>query len=314
MAFPRFAFAQQGQTKRIGYLDIFPPDDPQSMLHLAAFWEGLAPHGWTEKNVVVDYRWGANTAQKAVAAGQELIDARPDLIFVVAQVASVAPLTKAIPIIFCFTVGTVVSQIITNYARPESNISGFIITTGTDFVGKSFSLLKDIVPDVQTIGYIYNPDSTSADVTAAALVADNGFAAKLGARFVPYEVHSEADLTVAIRAFAAEPHGGLVIGTSPWMVTNRALAISEVAKAHLPAVWPEQLFARDGAMVAYAVDASKIVRAAADYAGLALNGTKVGDLPVQLAPAQLTVNLKTATALGITIPQSVLISADQVIS
>jgi putative ABC transport system substrate-binding protein len=311
---PLAARAQQGdRIRRIGVLMPYDENDPVAKTFVSAFTQELAGLGWTDaRNVRIDLRWAGGDINRIRAFAQELVGLHPDIIVTNATPATV-PLqreTRTIPIVLAGVADPVASGIVARLDRPGGNITGFANYEAT-LAGKWLELLSGIAPGLKRAAIMFNPDTTPASTympsfdTAARLL-----------KVVPIiaPVHSDAEIETGIIALGREPGGGLVVMPDGFMTTHRAPIISAAARSNVPAVYPVSEAARDGGLLYYGVDRADLFRRAATYVDRILRGEKPGDLPVQFPTKfEMVVNRKTATALGLAIPPSILLRADEVI-
>ena len=308
------ARAQQPErTRRLGILMAIAENDPEGQQRVAAFVQGLRELGWTEGgNIHIDYRWAGADVGRIRSAAAELIDLKPDAI--VAQTAlTVAPLqqmTTSIPIVFLNIVDPVSSGFVASLARPGGNITGFT-PAEMSMRGKLLEVLKEVAPAVSRVGVLYNP------VQAPQLGqwhAIETAAPALGVQVSAAGAANADEITHGIEAFANEPGGGMIVLSNPVNDANRGLIIALMARRLMPAIYAYPHYVREGGLVSYGVDPIVQFRQAATYVDRILKGAKPADLPVQQPTKfDLTVNLKTAKALGLTIPPTLLARADEVI-
>jgi putative ABC transport system substrate-binding protein len=314
VAWPLAARAQQGdRMRRIGVLVGLDENDPAAKLRVSAFTQVLADLGWTAgRNMRMDLRWGGGDINRIRALAQELVGLQPDIIVTNATPAAVAVQreTRTIPIVFAGVSDPVGSGIVARLDRPSGNITGFT-NNEASLGGKWLELLQEIAPGLRRAAIIFNPDTApvwahmpSLETAAQSL--------KVVAIIAP--VHSDAEIETAITAFGREPGGGLVVVPDEFMVAHRAPIISAAARNNVPVVYPQSEFARDGGLISYGADQVDSFRRAATYVDRILRGAKPAELPVQFPTKfEMVVNLKTAKALGLTVPQSILLRADEVI-
>jgi len=304
------ARAQQGgRVRRIGVL---MPGDEKTTLHFA-FIQSLVDLGWTDgRNVRVDLRWGGGDIDRIQAVAQELVGLQPDIIMAAGMAATVALQreTRTIPIVFAGVGDPVASGFVERLDRPSGNITGFALFEDS-LGGKWLELLSEIAPGLKRAAIMFNPDIVPASPYMPSLEAA---ARSLKVAPITVPVHSDAEIEMAIISLGREPGGGLVVLPDISMVLHRAPLILAAARNNVPAVYPQSFYARDGGLLSYGVDQLDIVRRAASYVDRILRGAKPGDLPVQFPTKfETAVNLKTAKALGLTVPQSILLRADEVI-
>jgi ABC-type uncharacterized transport system substrate-binding protein len=312
-AWPFAASAQQpDRVRRIGVLSALAEDDPESVTRRATFEQTLKALGWTNgSNLRVDYRWSGNDADRIRKLVAELIALAPDLIMTSGNIV-LAPMmqaTRTIPIVFVQTVDPVGSGFVKSLARPGGNITGF-----TQFeyslAAKWVELLKQIAPHVTRAAVIRDP-TRGPGIGQFAVV--QAIAPSLGIELSPINSLDISEMEREIAEFARSPNGGLIV-TVGGTAFNRDLIIALAAKHRLPAVYPYHYFASGGGLMSYGPDTIEQYRRAAAYVDRILKGEKPADLPVQ-APTkyELVINLKTAKALGLTVPPTLLARADQVI-
>jgi putative tryptophan/tyrosine transport system substrate-binding protein len=314
VAWPLAARAQPGERmRRIGVIPPTTEDDPESQARIAAFRQGLEQLGWKEgRNVRFDYRWPAGNAELIKRYAAELVASAPDLILVgiTPAVQALKRETRTIPIVFANVADPVGSGLVPSLAKPDGNVTGF---TAVEYaiVGKWLELLKEIAPGVERVALIGDPDLVFTKSFQRGLET---VAASFGVKPVAAEVRDAADIERVIDAFAREPNGGLLAVPAFTASMYRAVIFRVAARHRLPTVFPFRFFAVDGALATYGPDQIEQYRRAARYADRILKGEKPSDLPVQ-APTKfdLVINLKTAKALGLDIPATVLARADEVI-
>jgi putative ABC transport system substrate-binding protein len=314
-AIPRVARAQQPRPKRIGVLFITTADDPVTSPRRDALWEGLAKQGWNSGNVLADYGWEANAAPSAQSVARGMLSGVPDVIIPQGSPALVAcaGLTKTVPVVFAYASGPAVAGLgIQNYARPGGNVTGFLGIVDSASRAKAVELLRDLAPAATKMALMYSPDAISGG-EAAGLNVYRTMTTQRNFELVPYPVRSPSDISAAVARVAADPTVGLVVDGDSYMGANRFHAVAEFAKHRIGAIWGQQYVAADGVLIGCGGDVVAAFRGAGEYAGLVLNGASPADLPIQVSPISVAVNLKTAKALGITIPVSILARADQVI-
>jgi putative ABC transport system substrate-binding protein len=313
-AWPLAARAQQGdRVRRIGVLIGSDENDPPSKRRYSAFTQALAALGWTDgRNVRMDVRWGGGDVNRIRALAQELVGLQPDIILANSGVATVALQreTRTIPIVFATAGDPVVIGIVARLDRPSGNITGFGLYEPS-LGGKWLELLTEITPGLKRAAIMFNPDTAPVSTYMPSLET-----AARSLKVVPISapVHSDVEIETAIIALGREPGDGLVVMPDIFMVAHRAAIISAAARNNVPAVYPDSPFARDGGLLSYGVDLIDNWRRAATYVDRILRGEKPGDLPVQLPTKfEMVVNRKTATALGLAVPPSILLRADEVI-
>jgi putative ABC transport system substrate-binding protein len=313
-AWPLTARAQPGdRVRRIGALMSYDEDDPEVNARLSAFTQALAGLGWTVgRNLKTDLRGASGDTNRMRAFAQELVGLQPDIIVTngVPATAAVQRETRTIPIVFASVGDPVASGIVARLDRPGGNVTGFATLEGT-LGGKWLELLSEIAPGLRRAAIMFNPDI----VTASAYMPSLETAAR-SLKVVPSiaPVHSDVEIETAIIALGREPGGGLVVMPDAFTAVHRGPIISAAARNNVPAVYAASFFARDGGLLSYGNDPVDMWRRAATYVDRILRGEKPGDFPVQFpVKFEMAVNLKTAKAIGLTIPETFLVRADEVI-
>jgi putative ABC transport system substrate-binding protein len=316
-ALPLAARAQQGdRVRRIGVIMGPPQDenDPEGKRRYSAFIQTLADLGWTDgRNVRMDLRWGGGDINRSRALAQELVGLQPDIIVTQGPNPTVAVKreTRTIPIVFTNLGDPVASGIVVRLNQPGENITGFA-NVEAPLGAKWLELLSEIVPGLKRATIMGNPDTSSAWTYMQPSLETAARSLKVEAITAP--VHSDAEIETAIIALGREPGRGLVVMPAPFMTAHRAQIILAAARNNIPAVYGFSFYVRDGGLLSYGPDPVDIFRRAATYVDRILRGEKPGDLPVQFPTKfEIVVNLKTAKALGLTVPQSILLRADEVI-
>jgi putative tryptophan/tyrosine transport system substrate-binding protein len=313
-AWPLAARTQQAErVRRIGMLIPFRENDPETQARLAAFKQQLQKLGWAEgRNLRIDYRFAGDNIERIRIGAEELVAVAPDVIVVYANpaVAALRQATRVMPVVFAQVSDPVGSGFVTSLARPGGNITGFQ-NFETEIGGKWLEVLKQIAPAVRRVAVVHGPDIA---VNVAFLHAAEAASTPLGITVTAAGVRSGDDIESTLAAFAREPNGGLIVAPSPINLTNRELIIASAAQLGLPAIYPYSYFTKSGGLASYGFDQIEQSRGAASYVDRILKGEKPADLPVQ-APTkyELIINLKTARALGLTVPQALQASADEVI-
>jgi ABC-type uncharacterized transport system substrate-binding protein len=313
-AWPLAARAQQAeQMRRIGVLIANAESDPEGQARIAAFQQGLQQFGWTiGRNVQIDSRWPAGDSERIRRYAAELVALSPDVILATGSAAA-GPLlqaTRTVPIVFVIVPDPVGAGFVNSLARPGGNATGFIQFEYA-ISGKWLELLKEIAPRVTRAAVLRDPAITGGIGQFGAIQA---VAPSLGVEVSPVNVRDAGEIERAIADFARSPNGGLIITGSALAVVHRHLIITLAAKHQLPAVYFQRTFVADGGLISYGADVVDQYRRAASYVDRILRGEKPADLPVQTPTKyELVINLKTAKALSLEIPSSVLARADEVI-
>jgi putative ABC transport system substrate-binding protein len=313
-AWPLAARAQQGEkVRQVGVLTALDASDSQVTAWLTAFEEGLQKLGWGQgRNLRIDYRWAAGDDQRLRTYAAELVGAAPDVLFAAATPALVAlnRETRSLPIVFVQVSDPVKLGFVASLARPGGNMTGFT-TYEYSIAGKWLELLKDTAPGTTRVAVIFDPSNPSQAQYMQAIEAS---APSFGVQLSLAAVRNAAEVERAIDAFAQQPNGALIVPPNVVTILNRDLIISLAARHRLPAVYAYRFFASSGGFMSYGVDLADTYRRAAAYVDLILKGTKPGELPVeQPTQFELVINLKAVRTLGLTIPQSLVARADEIV-
>jgi putative ABC transport system substrate-binding protein len=310
---PRAARAQREQKRRVAVLmGGLLSGDADGQAEAGALDDALQERGWRQgANIELTYRWPGAELDAVRAAASEIAASRPDLVVSRTTPATSALMSAGLPTVFVLVADPIRSGFVQNLAHPGGNVTGF-----TNFEasvgGKWLELLKEAAPAVSHVTTLYNPQTApfAENYVHAAQVA----AQSLGATVTPAPCTSTAELESAVAAAAATPGGGIITILDTFLVEHRDVLVAQVVRYRLPAIYGSQIFVPSGGLMAYASDYLDIFRRAADYVDRILRGTRPGDLPVQ-EPAKFTlsVNLKAAGAIGLTLPQSLITRADEVI-
>jgi putative ABC transport system substrate-binding protein len=313
-AWPFGTRAQQpGPTRRIAVLMAFAENDPEAQVNIAAFRQALQKLGWTDgRNVRIDYRWGGADPERIRGYVIELVGLKPDVILVSTALV-LQPLrqeTRSIPIVFTQIGEPVQSGFVASLAHPGGNITGFAAFEASVW-GKSLEVLKEVAPHVAGVAVILNPDQAPQ---AGMWSAVEAAAPSLGVKATATPVRNAIEIEHAINVFAREPNGGLIVLPSGPTIVHRELIIALAARHRLPAIYPYRHFVAAGGLICYGLDLADQYRSAAAYVDRILRGEKPADLPVQQpSKFELVINLTTAKALNLSISESFLLRADQVI-
>ena len=315
VAWPLAARAQQPErVRRIGVLMASAADDSESQARIAAFLQGLQQLGWADgRNVRIDTRWATTDADDIRRHAAELAALAPDVLVAATGTVTAAPLlqaTRTVPIVFVQVIDPVGAGFVVSLARPGGNATGFTIYE-YGMSGKWLELLKEIAPRMARAAVLRDPAIASGIGQFAAAQA---VAPSLGVELSPVDVRDAGEIDRAVTAFARSPNGGLIVTASALATRHRDLIIALAARHRLPAVYSYRYMVAAGGLVSYGPDSLDQYRRAAGYVDRILKGEKPADLPVQ-APTKyaLVLNLKTAKALGLDIPTTVLSRADEVI-
>jgi putative ABC transport system substrate-binding protein len=314
-AWPVMARAQQGdRVRRIGVLMTFDETDPELKPRYSAFTQALAHLGWTDGgNVRIDLRGGGVDINRIRQLARELVGLQPDIILAHTRTVTVAlqQETPTIPIVFVGVTDPVAGGLVQRLDRP-GNITGFAIFEAS-LGGKWLELLSEIAPGLKRAAIMFNSELSIA-ARSAFMPPFEMAARSLKIEPIIAPVHSDAEIETAIIDLGREPGGGLVVMPDAFTAVHRAPIILAAARNNVPAVYASSYHARNGGLLSYGPDPVDDFRRAATYVDRILRGAKPADLPVQLPTKfEMAVNLKTAKALGLTVPQSILLRADEVI-
>jgi putative ABC transport system substrate-binding protein len=314
-AWPLAARAQQAEgMRRIGVLMASAADDSESQARIAAFMQGLRRLGWSDGgNVRVDTRWATTNADDVRRHAAELVALAPDVLVAATGTTTVVPLlqaTRTLPIVFVQVIDPVGAGFVTSLARPGGNATGFTIFE-YGMSGKWLELLKEVAPRVTRAAVLRDPAIASGIGQFAAVQT---VAPLMGMDLTPVDVRDAPEIERAVTAFAASGNGGLIVTASPLGSHHRDQIIALADRHRLPAIYPYRYFATAGGLISYGPDSLDQYRRASAYVDRILKGEKPADLPVQAATKyELVINLKTAKALGLEVPATLLGRADEVI-
>jgi putative ABC transport system substrate-binding protein len=310
------ALAQPAErVRRIGYLTgaTGSPEDPLGVLETRSVVEGLRALGWYDgRNIAIEHRFSGSGRERINTTARELVALQPDVIFTIGgpRLAALLAESRTIPIVFALVNDPVGSGFIGSLARPGGNATGIAVSEAP-IAGKWLQLLKEIAPQLTRVMVLMEADSPPQLLYRDAVIAA---APLLGVTIAAAAVREATDYDREIEAFAREPGGGLVVLSNPTMNLNHLRIHALAARHRLPAVYSYPIYAEDGGLLSYGPDPAALFHEAARYVDKILRGEKPSDLPVQ-QPTRfiLVVNLRTARALGLTVPQSLLARADEVI-
>ena len=314
VTWPLATSAESGRMRHIGVLVAAGADDLVFQAHIAAFLQGLAQLGWSEgRNVRIDIRWATANADELRRHAAELAALAPDVILAATGTATTAPLlqaTRTVPIVFAIVIDPVGAGFVASLAGPGGNATGFLMFE-YGLAGKWLELLKQIAPRVTRVAVLRDPTIASGIGQFAAVQAA---APSLGVELSPVDVRDAPEIERAVTAFARSNHGGLIVTPSALANRHRELIATLAIRHRLPTVSGAPQYAAAGCLISYGPDLIDQYRQAAGYVDRILKGEKPADLPVQ-APTkyEVVINLKTAKALGIDVPPSLLARADEVI-
>jgi putative ABC transport system substrate-binding protein len=316
-AWPFAARAQQPSgVGRIGVLIGYAESDPEAQAWVAAFREGLQKLGWAEgRNIRIDTRWATSSDMESMQRyAKELVVLQPDLILSTntPTTASLLQQTRTIPIIFANVSDPVGSGFVASLPRPGGNVTGFI-NIEASLAGKWLELLKEIAPRVASVAFLFNP-ATAPDSGSYFLGPFKAAAPSFRVEAISAPVHDTSELESVVAAQARTPNSGLIVMPGAFLTTRRAEIASLAARYRLPAVYPYRNYTETGGLLSYGNNLVDNFRRAAIYADRILKGAKPSELPVQVpVKFELVINLKTAKALGLEVPPTLLSRADEVI-
>jgi putative tryptophan/tyrosine transport system substrate-binding protein len=314
-AWPLAALAQQSdRTRRIGVLSSLAETDVEAQAWDAAFRKRLAELGWIEgRNIRIDYRWGAGSVDRMRLFARELVQLNPDALVSISTPATAAlqAETRTIPIVFAWVSDPVGSGFVSSLAHPGGNITGFL-NIEASVVGKWLTLMREIAPQVSRIGFLYNPQT--APYAPYYLDTFRAASSTLAIEAIDAPVHSTEEVEAFMTKLADEAGAGLFVMSDTSMVVYRKTIYSAAGRYRLPTIYPYRVFAAEGGLMSYGVDVTDLLRGAASYIDRILRGEKPSELAVQEPTRfELVVNAKTAKMLGLTIPTSMLVAAQEVI-
>jgi len=305
--------APADRVRRVGVIMGFAEGDEVWQAYLATFRQRLQDFGWSEgRNIRFDYRFTGESTERMRVAAAEVVAMAPDLIFVATNpvVSALREVNRTIPTVFTWVSEPVGSGYVPSLARPGGNITGFQNyepALGAKWMG----ILKELAPAMRRVAFVHVPEIIP---NVAFMRAGEASSAALGITVSGAGVRNVADIERELTKFAQEPYGGLVITPSPLTATRRSTIIELAERLRLPAIYPFRFYSADGGLMSYGIDQTELVREAASYVDRILRGTNPADLPVQLPTKyQLVINIKTATKLGLNVPNSMQLLADEVI-
>jgi putative ABC transport system substrate-binding protein len=312
---PLVARAQQPERlRRIGVLNSLREDDPEGQQRVAVLRQGLKELGWVEgRNIHIDYRTVGGDATQAEATAAELVSQKPDVIVASGTLllAAVRNETSTIPIVFVVVADAIGQGFVSSFAHPGGNITGFTsfeFSTGA----KWLELLREIAPELGRIAFIFNPEA--GPFAEKFVQSIEPLAHSLGVRLTVTPTRDAGEIDRALVAASGQPKGGLIVSPDAFTNANRGLIISLAARYRLPAIYPFRFWAVDGGLLSYGHDVNEPWRRTPSYVDKILKGASPADLPIeQPTKFELVINLKTAKALGLTIPPQLLDRADELI-
>jgi putative ABC transport system substrate-binding protein len=311
---PVAARAQQARrVRRIGVLTNLAADDPEGQVRFTPFAQALAQLGWTVgENLRIEQRWAAADAERIRRYAAELVALTPDVVLATgaAGVAPVLQATRTVPVVFVLVPDPIGAGFVDNLPRPGGNVTGFV---QFDYAisGKWLELLREIVPGVVRVAVLRDPAITAGQGQMAAILA---MAPSFGVEVTPINVRDGSEIEHALGSFVRTPPNGLIVTASALTVFHRDVIVALAARYKLPTVYFQRTFVASGGLISYGVDVIDQYRRAAGYVDRILKGENPADLPVQTPTKyELIINLKTAKALGLDVPATLLARADEVI-
>lgn len=312
---PIAAHAQQPEKmRRIGVLSSLAETDSEAQAWDAAFRTRLIELQWIDgRNVHIEYRWGAGSVDRMQLFAKELVRLNPDVLVTISTPATAAlqAETRTIPIVFAWVSDPVGSRFVSSLANPGGNITGFI-NIEASVIGKWLTLMREIAPQVSRIGFLFNPQT--APFAQYYLYTFRSAAAALAIEAIDAPVHSTEEVEAFMTKLGREAGAGLVIMSDTSMNVYRKTIYSLAERYRLPTIYPYRFFVTEGGLMSYGIDVADLLRGAASYVDRILRGEKPSELAVQQPTKfELVINAKTAKALGLTIPQTLLATADEMI-
>jgi putative ABC transport system substrate-binding protein len=310
---PLAARAQQSdQIRRIGVLMHSPSNEPEAQARVAAFLQGLQDAGWeVGRNLRIEYRWSVGDSARLFRDAKELVALNPDAILagVRATSAALQQATRVVPIVFAQGVDPVGNGYVDSLSRPGGNITGFV-QLNYGLAGKWLELLKEVAPQVTHVAMLREPGAAAIGQWAVM----QEVARSIDVEVKPIDVQEAGGIERAVSAFAQSPNGGMITAVSAAALNHKDLIIKLATQYRLPVVYAYRIFVTRGGLMSYATDIIGQYKHAAGYVDRILRGEKPADLPIQQPTKyELVINLKTAKALGLTVPPTLLARADEVI-
>jgi putative tryptophan/tyrosine transport system substrate-binding protein len=315
MSWPLTARTQQPERmRRLGVLSSLAETDPEAQVWDAAFRKRLIELQWIDgRNLHIDYRWGAGSVDRMHLLAKELVRLNPDVLVSISTPATAAlqAETRTIPIVFAWVSDPVGSRFVSSLAHPGGNITGFL-NIESSVVGKWLTLMREIAPQVSRIGFLYNPQT--APYAPYYLDTFRAASATIAIEAIDGPVHSAEEVEAFMTKLGGETGAGLFVMSDTSMVVYRRTIYSLAERYRLPTIYPYRVFAAEGGLMSYGVDVADLLRGAASYIDRILRGEKPNELAVQQPTRfELVINVKTAKTLGLTIPTSMLVAAEEVI-
>jgi putative ABC transport system substrate-binding protein len=314
-AWPLAARAQQaGRMRRVGVMINGLAGDPVQQSYVAAFEQALRSLGWRSgQNIEFDYRWTQDDSEIARAAAAALVAAKPDVVFAITtrSLTAAQEATRAIPIVFASVSDPVVQGFVADLSHPGGNITGFALYEFS-IGGKWVDLLKKVSPSLARVGLMFNP--VGSPQYKFFLASIEAAAPSLAVEVIALPIQAASDIELAMAKLADRPNSGLVVGTDNFVTSNREQVATLAIKHRLPSIFAAPQLVDAGGLMSYGQEGVEGYRGAAVYVDRILKGAKPGDLPVQFASKfKLRINLRTVQALGLELPISVMLSADEMV-
>jgi putative ABC transport system substrate-binding protein len=314
-AWPMAARAQQPQrVRRVGALSQFAEHDTEGQKRIAPFRETLQKLGWRlGANLQIDYRWDVSSPERAQIAAAEILSAAPDVILANGTNAlrAIQQATRTVPVVFTTVIEPIGQGFVANLAHPGGNITGFSYLDAS-IGGKWLNILKDMAPQITRVACMFNPQRGPYSVGISYFAQEA--AQRLAVQYAAAPIFERQEIEPVVTNLGRDRGGGLIVSPDAFTVIHRDLIIELAARYKLPAVYSERIFVTAGGLISYGADYVDHFRQAGSYVARILRGEKAGDLPVQQpSKFQLIVNVKTAKALGLDVPPTLLATADEVI-
>jgi putative tryptophan/tyrosine transport system substrate-binding protein len=315
-SWPLAARAQQPERMRLIGVLMSVEENAEGKTELSAFTQGLAESGWTDgRNLRMEVRWGGGDVDRTRTFAKELVALQPDVILAQGTpgTAALQRETRTIPVVFVVVADPVGPGFVTGLSRPGGNITGFINSEAV-MGAKMLELLREIAPGLERVAMIFDPDTAPGRGTY--YLRDFEAAARSSnLKLIAAEARSDADVETVVTSLGGEPRGGLVVTPDYFMFNHTEQIVSQAARNNVPTVYPwKSVVVKQDGLLSYGPDLVDIVRRSAPYVDKILRGAKPADLPVQVpVKFEMAVNVKTAKVLGLTVPPSILLRADEVV-
>jgi putative ABC transport system substrate-binding protein len=310
------ARAQPDRVRRLGVLSNISESDPEAQSMVAALHQALRELSWVDgRNIRIDHRWAAGNAALVSNFAKQLVALEPDVLFAHTSVPVIAlrKETTTTPIVFVQVADPIGSGFVANLAHPGGNITGFS-SFESSMAGKWVEMLKEIAPSTTRVAFLFNPKTAPYVSTGYYQASFDAAAVSLGVKLSATPVDSPRELEAAFVSLGRDRGGALILIPDSFNLTHREAMIALAARYRVPAIYPYLFAVGEGGLISYGVDQADLFRRAASYVDRILKGEKSADLPVQRPTKfELGINVKTARALGLTVPSTLLATADEVI-